>query len=155
MKKSLAHMDQDFGRAVTWRGEQNLPGAYLHFSRDPKVASLERKKKRKTAVEEFNPSACCLLSSSPDRRGCSHSPNNQKKASANCQAEINAPLSIEDEWPTFLVRYSHLIPPPTTTPPPRPSSSSSSPPAPTDYTWQRRDEGRRPAAWPRSGETNT
>lgn len=54
-------MDQDFGRAVTRREEQNLPGAYLHFSRDLKVASLERKKKRKTAVEESNPSACCLL----------------------------------------------------------------------------------------------
>lgn len=40
-------------------------------------------------------------------------------------------LSIEDEWPTFLVRYSHLILPfsPLTV-------------ALTDYTWQRLDEGR-------------
>lgn len=40
-------------------------------------------------------------------------------------------LSIEDEWPTFLVRYSHLILPLS------PLSATL-----TDYTWQRLDEGR-------------
>jgi len=44
----------------------------------------------------------------------------------------NILLSVEDEWPTFLLCYSHLILPlsPLTV-------------ALTDYTWQRLDEGRR------------
>lgn len=43
----------------------------------------------------------------------------------------NILLSVEDEWPTFLLRYSHLILPlsPLTV-------------ALTDYTWQRLDERR-------------
>lgn len=43
----------------------------------------------------------------------------------------NVLLSVEDEWPTFLLRYSHLILPlsPLTM-------------ALTDYTWQRLDERR-------------
>lgn len=70
------------------------------------------------------------------------------KASANCQGGgkiNNTVLSIEDEWPTFGVRYSHLILPlsPRTV-------------ALTDYTWQGLDGGRwQPGVCARSGETNT
>lgn len=91
----------DPGRGAESTRHRSL-GAYLHLSSLPSVFS------------------------SPDRRATVTSKSICKLSGRN-----NILPSIEDEWPTFLVRYSRLILPhsPLTV-------------ALTDYTWQRLDEGR-------------
>lgn len=118
-----AHMNQGFWHSCDpVRGAESTRhrslGTYLHLNRLLKVATFKKPQRSLIRLPS--------VSSSPDRRATVTSKSICKLSGRN-----NILPSIEDEWPTFLVRYSHLILPlsPLTV-------------ALTDYTWQRLDEGR-------------
>lgn len=119
------HITRASGTIVSkWEGQKSSQyrslHAYLSFSAawHLKVATFKQPMRRLICLQ----SLYCSL----DRRATVTSKSICKLSRRN-----NILLSVEDEWPTFLLCYSHLILPlsPLTV-------------ALTDYTWQRLDERR-------------